>query len=524
MPQTYSYPGVYVEEIPSGVRTIAGVSTSDTAFVDFFKKGPIDTPVRITSFGDFERVFGGLDLRSAASYAIQQYYLNGGSVAYVVRVAARDNAGVSTASTATMTPTGGSLAVDASSPGAWANDRIRVSIPSGAPAGQFNLRVEEVVGDDTTGVVLNTENYFNLSMTPSNARYAPNVVNASSTLVRLRHTNLADTAVPTGVPAAPGNRTTGGDDGNDVPGDSNWTTTTGAGALQGVQSAKTGIYALENIAPFIFNILCIPAAADLETADMETVYKAALTYVEGKRAFLIIDVSPNTAFDAMDTYLTDHGFTSNNAALYYPRVMIPDPLQGNTPREMAPSGTVAGVYARTDAQRGVWKAPAGTDASLRNASVSLKLNDLENGALNPVGVNALRNFPIYADVVWGGRTINGADQRASEWKYIPVRRTALYIEESLYQGLKWVVFEPNDEPLWSQIRLNVGAFLNSLFRQGAFQGKTSREAYFVKCDRETTTQNDIDRGIVNIVVGFAPLKPAEFVVLKIQQIAGQIQV
>jgi phage tail sheath protein FI len=184
---------------------------------------------------------------------------------------------------------------------------------------------------------------------------------------------------------------------------------------------------------------------------------------------------------------------------------------------------MAGVYARTDSTRGVWKAPAGTDAALRNAQLAVRLDDLENGGLNPLGVNVLRNFPVFGNIAWGARTLNGADQQASEWKYVPVRRTALYIEESLYEGLKWVVFEPNDEPLWAQIRMNAGAFMNNLFRQGAFQGNTPAKAYFVKCDSETTTQNDIDRGVVNILVGFAPLKPAEFVVLKIQQLAGQIE-
>jgi phage tail sheath protein FI len=150
------------------------------------------------------------------------------------------------------------------------------------------------------------------------------------------------------------------------------------------------------------------------------------------------------------------------------------------------------------------------------------LTDPENGTLNPLGVNCLRNFPVYGSVVWGARTLKGDDRLASEWKYIPVRRTALFIEESLYRGTQWVVFEPNDESLWGQIRLNVGAFMNNLFRQGAFQGTTPREAYFVKCDKETTTQNDINLGIVNIIVGFAPLKPAEFVIIKIQQMAGQI--
>jgi phage tail sheath protein FI len=182
------------------------------------------------------------------------------------------------------------------------------------------------------------------------------------------------------------------------------------------------------------------------------------------------------------------------------------------------------VYARTDSTRGVWKAPAGTEAVLLGADLATVLTDGQNGQLNPLGINVIRNFPIFGNIAWGARTLDGADQKASEWKYIPVRRTAMFIEESLFQALKWVVFEPNDEPLWAQIRLNVGAFMNDLFRQGAFQGKTPREAYFVKCDKETTTQNDINRGVVNIVVGFAPLKPAEFVVIQIQQIAGQVQV
>jgi hypothetical protein len=156
--------------------------------------------------------------------------------------------------------------------------------------------------------------------------------------------------------------------------------------------------------------------------------------------------------------------------------------------------------------------------------LSVSLTDAENGELNPLGVNCLRAFPIVGRVVWGARTLQGANQLASEWKYVPVRRTALFLEESLYRGTKWVVFEPNDESLWAQIRLNVGAFMQGLFRQGAFQGKTARDAYLVKCDSETTTQNDINNGIVNILVGFAPLKPAEFVIIQIQQLAGQIQV
>jgi len=219
------------------------------------------------------------------------------------------------------------------------------------------------------------------------------------------------------------------------------------------------------------------------------------------------------------------GTRSRNAAIYFPRVRQANPLHDNQLEDFAACGAVAGTFARTDAQRGVWKAPAGLDASLVGVpSLSVPLTDNENGELNPLGINCLRAFPASGRVVWGARTLRGSDQLADEYKYVPVRRTALYIEESLYRGLKWVVFEPNDEPLWAQIRLNAGAFMHNLFRQGAFQGTSPRDAYFVKCDKETTTQNDIDLGIVNIVVGFAPLKPAEFVVIRLQQIAGQIEV
>jgi phage tail sheath protein FI len=218
------------------------------------------------------------------------------------------------------------------------------------------------------------------------------------------------------------------------------------------------------------------------------------------------------------------GEAARNAAVFFPRIKQADAALGGQIEVFPACGTVAGVIARTDARRGVWKAPAGTDAALTGvAGLQLGLTDAENGLLNPLGINCLRSFPIYGHVVWGARTLRGADAAADEYKYVPVRRTALFIEESLYRGLKWVVFEPNDEPLWAQIRLNVGAFMHNLFRQGAFQGATPREAYLVKCDAETTTQNDINLGIVNIVVGFAPLKPAEFVIIKLQQLAGQIQ-
>jgi len=236
-----------------------------------------------------------------------------------------------------------------------------------------------------------------------------------------------------------------------------------------------------------------------------------------------IDTAVSRPISQLSTLLIS-GPDARNAALYYPLVKKADPLRDNQVDSFVPCGIVAGIMATTDTSRGVWKSPAGIDAAMNGVQgLQVNLSDAENGQLNPLGINCLRSFPLSGRVVWGARTLRGADQLADEYKYVAVRRTALFIEETLFRATKWVVFEPNDEPLWAQIRLNVGAFMHNLFRQGAFQGLTPRDAYRVKCDRETTTQNDINLGIVNILVGFAPLKPAEFVIIKIQQLAGQIE-
>jgi phage tail sheath protein FI len=297
----------------------------------------------------------------------------------------------------------------------------------------------------------------------------------------------------------------------------------------GSLNAQTGLYALEQAD--LFNLLCIPPRtldeAVADSAGGRTLLQNALAYCEERRAMLLVD--PPTGWKKIADVtnrgagVDSLGLRSQNAVIYFPRVKLPDPKRDFRLEEFPPSGIMAGIYARTDVQRGVWKAPAGIDAVLSGVSqLSYTMTDKENGILNPIGVNCLRTFPVYGNIAWGARTLKGADEMASEWKYVPVRRLALFLEESLYRGTKWVVFEPNDEPLWSQIRLNIGAFMNNLFRQGAFQGSSPAEAYFVKCDKETTTQNDINLGIVNIVVGYAPLKPAEFVIIKFQQIAGKI--
>ena len=533
MPTATTYPGVYVEEIPSGVRTITGVSTSDTAFIDFFARGPMDTAVRITSMEDFNRRFGGLHASSEGSYAISQFYLNGGSIAWVVRVASGDPVTAQYGFAAGGSPAGAELVVDAASPGLWAKDHVQVAVDYQVRAGEsglFNLAVREL--DEDKRRVVATEVHRNVSMNPTHTRFVKAVVAADSELIRIASVGKG------GPPPAPEGANVTGPDvladpastafkslGDPVVGGVFKPVTDGTPPLG--DALIKGLEALKAIAPYVFNILCLPRASQLPEAGMDNVIDTASKLCLDTRAVLIVDPHSDTdKLDDLTTWLKTHGDArrNRNAALYFPQVEIPDPLNEGRPRTVGPSGTVAGIYARTDANRGVWKAPAGADdGKLVGVTLPLQVTDLQNGQFNPLGVNILRTFPIYGNVVWGARTLDGADQQASEWKYVPVRRTALFIEESLSQGLKWVVFEPNDEPLWAQIRLNVGAFMHDLFRRGAFQGTTPRAAYFVKCDSETTTQTDIDHGIVNILVGFAPLKPAEFVVIQIQQIAGQLQ-
>ena len=378
MAAAFKYPGVYIEEIPTGVRTIAGVSTAVTVFIGPTTRGFTNRPRRVLNFPDFERTFGGLSAALETGYALRQFFANGGGEAWVVRVA------------------------------------------------------------------------------------------RNATLTQVERALRSLDKVP------------------------------------------------------IFNLLVIPGVTD------EAILAAAARACEARRAFLILD-APVTGAGETDPLKRMSAAMqgsvlprSANAAVYFPWIRITDPLDGATSRLTPPSGSIAGLFARTDSKRGVWKAPAGTEASLTSVSgPACLLSDAQNGVLNPLGVNCIRNFPGAGTVCWGSRTVQGGDSQASEWTYVPVRRLALFIEESILRGTKWAVFEPNDEPLWSQLRLNIGAFMQNLFREGAFQGSSARDAYFVKCDRETTTQADTSRGVVNFLVGFAPLKPAEFIILRFQQAAGQ---
>jgi phage tail sheath protein FI len=649
-----TYPGVYIQEIPSGVRTITGVATSVTAFVGYTTRGLDSRATRVFSFAEFERGFGGLASDSELSYAVHHFFANGGGEAVIVRVP-KFEAKAATVTLRTDVAGGAkSLKVTARSKGTWGNQVVvdvdhdgagddksfnltitdlgsgtveefdnvtmdpaknnfvesvvndadsgselvsvkslgagvarpaesgtvggdidladldndkdyTIKISSDVPAGEIaglsvalvdkdetlpttilglcrllerkiNLALKDVAGasvrvvPSSSGLGVRVVANFSASLGAhdANLTFTPGAPNSALGAVKLTAAsataNVARYWLGTGRDVFAQDDHALGDDGSALP---------NTALLIGKEADFTGIYALEKVD--LFNLLSIPDATRADAGnpskldanlDPNAIYAAAMAYVHKRRAFLLIDPPPEvndvqSAVDWKSFNLTVH---EEDGAAFFPRLRLPDPLDEFVPRTFAPSGVVAGLFARIDATRGVWKAPAGTEATLTGVQALVyKLTDPENGALNVLGLNCFRTFPIYGTVAWGARTLVGADDEGSEWKYIPVRRTALYIEESLFRGTKWVVFEPNDEPLWAQIRLNIGAFMHGLFRQGAFQGKTPREAYLVKCDKETTTQDDINKGIVNIVVGFAPLKPAEFVFIKIQQLAGQIQ-
>ncbi len=490
-----SAPGVYVEELPSGVRTIAGVATSVTAFVGRCRRGdaePDARPTVVSSWGDFVRACGDVWADSELPTAVQQYFLAGGASALIVRVVHDD-------ATSASFDLGDGLTLEATSPGTWANDLVvKVEHPNadlglGDPL-VFHLLVGRGLGDDFVAF----EEHRQLSVDPNSARNVRRVLRARSPSLHV----ATDSAVRPA--AADATRTDGGD--GSAPSDSEM-----EAAFDRLRFADT------------VNLVCVPPYAADGGSPALSVYEAALVVAEELRAMVLVD--PPDSWGDVATAALMTGITSlqsPNVIMTYPAVRASDPVRDGLERTFAPSSFFAGLVAKTDATRGVWVSPAGLDGQLRGVSnLEQPLTEAEIGQLNQRGVNALVRRGVAGPVVWGSRTSFGADTRGSEWKFVAVRRLALYIEESLRRGLQWAVFEPNDSPLHAEIRGAVGGFMQQLFRQGAFAGSQVREAYDVKCDAETTTPEDVARGVVNIVVRFAPLKPAEFVVLTFQQMAGQ---
>ncbi|HWB78716.1 MAG TPA: phage tail sheath subtilisin-like domain-containing protein [Nannocystaceae bacterium] len=529
MSVAYTAPGVYIRELPRDSRTIVGVSTSRTAFVGAALRGPVEVPTLVTSFADFERRFGGLWAASALGFAVQQFFQNGGGEALIVRVVNRapdvpdppapdpptPDPGAKS-SRAGLPKQGGGTVVTlaAASPGVWGDRlRARVSVEeltaTEISAGLFHLELLEL---DAAGNTAAQERFVRVTSTPGAARALDRLLESESALARVDGTMAAGVPVPHS-----GTTTTafvGGSDG-DAPRVTE--------DVIGSPSARTGMHAL--LAADLFNLLCIPLATwATSNTDVIAMWNAGIALCNERRAVLIVDPPSdwNTPAKAATGMATASWARGSNAAAYFPRVIATDALQEGRLRDFPPCGVVAGTIARIDAERGVWKSPAGIEANLLGVpDITVPMTDIEQGELNKLGLNVLRRFPVTGVVVWGARTREGADVLASQWKYLAVRRLALYLEESLFRGNQWAVFEPNDEPLWSQLRLSITSFMHGLFRQGAFAGTSARQAYFVRCDHDTTTQADIDRGVVNIIIGFAPLQPAEFVVIKLQQLAAE---
>ncbi|MEM8796312.1 MAG: phage tail sheath subtilisin-like domain-containing protein [Pseudomonadota bacterium] len=522
MPISPTYPGVYIQEIDSGVRTVAGVATSIAAFVGRTKKGPVNEPIACFNMGEFNRTFGGLYESSNVSYAVDDFFANGGGQCLIVRLFEDDT------DDGYATLTVGGLSLRAKNPGKWGSAlKARVIRPDTNPdildpegtkaaAALYGLETGDIFDLEITDTATGTVELFRTVAWAgdSGQRRVDNVLKDQSALVEW----VPDSDFPNARPADAAMADAAlGNDGQELT----------DGTYEGHAELKTGIEALRKAD--IFNLLCIPP--DTRVASLpKTVREKAALFCAEKRALYIVDPPNEWDEDArpIKKALDDQRDATNqvisltnarNAALYFPRIEKRDPLNGGQIARFAPCGAVAGVMARTDVNRGVFKAPAGIQATVANAhALAYRMTDQENGQLNPIAVNCMRSFPNIGRVVWGARTLAGLDVLSDDYKYVSVRRLALFIEESLFRGTQWVVFEGNDEPLWAQVRLSVGSFMQRLFLQGAFQGSSPKDAYFVKCDSSTTTQDDINRGIVNIAVGFAPLQPAEFVIITIQQI------
>jgi hypothetical protein len=559
MPVQTSFPGIYIQELPSSTHTITASPTSVTVFVGYthpFKTDPktFGKPIEVFSFTDYQNAFGGF-FRStlfdaeAISFgdiaqSVNQFFLNGGSDAFVIGLPAQPLGQALTPGTAPIGP----LTFTAREI-TDADHQMTVTVGNITPSPDSFSAPFSSLSDETCDVTIRfgppqgsklypfgfvTETYRQVSIfsTTSDGKPNPNYI---GTRIGISGSPVS-ALVTVQNPLVPGPLEAGSQifgptlSGSTTPSPGN------------IFSAAEFVNVFQQDTPLdklqIFNLLVLPGVTNF------SVLTAAFTFCERKLAFLIMDppqadsvngsVVPKSNRIQDDVESGEIIPPSTNSALYFPYLTSPDPLTGQTtnpftnlPYEIPPSGTIAGIFAATDLNRGVWKAPAGLETTLANITDVVErgqMSDARQGVLNLIGVNCVRSFPgVGAPVVWGARTSISADVAFQQWKYVPVRRMALFLEQTLSQNLGWVVFEPNDDPLWTSIRVSIESFMLGLFRQGAFQGSTADEAFQVKCDSTTTSQDDINNGIVNIVVAFAPLKPAEFVVIQIAQLAGQAQ-
>ena len=539
-----TYPGIYIQELPSNTHTIAAAPTSVTVFVGYTH--PFLTPaanfgqaLEIFSFSDYERLYGGFYQSSVidcnVAYAVNAFFTNGGTNAYVVGLQPTNyytTAGALVDPVAHYQPT-----LTLATSGA---DSIEFTPLQPTDALSIGVTINNVQNDassnpTTADMVVTygsqTETYRKISLlakingTQPNPNYITARVNGISQLVQVSGTYPAQ--FPSGAPFT-GTLTT------KLP--ASVANVLNPSDFLGVFQADSALDKVQ-----VFNLLLTPGIVN------NAILSEALAFAEGKLAFFIMDPpildvadgsvgasNTNWVGDFLGSSTGDSGANiapqSPNGALYFPYLQADNPVTGlptnaaGNPFTLPPSGYVAGIFAATDSSRGVWKAPAGLATTLLDTTgvvPSGVMTDTRQGVLNSIGVNCIRSFPGAGTVVFGARTLVSANTAYQQWMYVPVRRTALFIEQTLKANLTWAIFEPNDTPLWVAIRQSISGFMLSLFNQGAFAGETPSDAFQVMCDSTTTTPADQALGIVNIVVAFAPLRPAEFVVVKIAQLAGQ---
>jgi phage tail sheath protein FI len=518
LPVTTSFPGIYILELPSNAHTIAAAPTSITVFVGYshpFKTLHPGVPIEVFSFADYEREFGGFIesniLDPNLPFAVNQFFLNGGSDAVIVGLVPTQYFDAASPPNPTGSIVAGTLILDGSIQftALEPTDRTAITIDIGnIQSGTPN------VADITVTYGAQQEVFRKVTLDNTSPDFLETRINGIpggshlSALVSVGHTGA--------YPA-------------------NFTAATGSIHLM-PPVGSVGIFDVADYGPVfvadslldkwpIFNILVTPGVTS------SVVLSEAIAFAERKLAFVIMDPPANNVADPPGSSTAPwignyQPPVSTNAALYFPYIQSADPTTGAA-INLPPSGTVAGIYARTDTNRGVWKAPAGIETTILNSTGVVStgvLTDQRHGVLNNLGIDCLRSFPGIGTVVFGARTIIYPNTALrTQWGYVPVRRMALFIEQTLKLNLTWVIFEPNDDPLWIAIRTTIEGFMLSLFNQGAFAGTKPSEAFQVKCDSSTTTPDDVNNGIVNIIVAFAPLKPAEFVIIKIAQLAGQPQ-
>lgn len=520
MPVAPTYPGIYIEEVPSLARTITPAPTSVAVFIGYAhpflgecaRNNQWGHPLEVFNFGEFERKFGGIFTSDRVDpnlgHAVNAFFRNGGSRAYVVGLRPRYTDTNNPNTIRDITPE--SDVID----GARYTAKRLTSDANPVTVQQWNARDEDGVryADLLVSFERHIETYRRVQNSdPTKPDSFVDIRLAGSTLVSVAPEPGGYTAFTSGERKIQLGTMAG-------PGFSY--TTLNVQDFLNVFKANAPLDKLP-----VFNLLATPGVS------AQLVVDQAISFCERKHAFFIMDPPQRHSadgfggtLDLIQDYIKQaHVPKLSNVAVYFPWLASRNPLTDEE-IEIPPSGAAAGIFARTDRTRGVWKAPAGLEAGVRNTSGVVergKMTDMKQGTLNHDGINVIRAFPGLEPVVWGARTLGSVNPAYEQWKYVPVRRMALFLEQSLLRSLGWAVFEPNAEPLWSAIRLSVESFMMMLYRQGAFFGTTTSEAFRVRCGRDTTTDTDINLGIVNIEVGFRPLKPAEFVIIKIAQLAGQ---